>query len=183
MLDAFNGQLPHARLLVTVADQVVERLFGCFRLVAITVVLPASLQAAPLPTASAGPQFYICAVVTGQAGFEEMECGTSIGAGILPEQLGELRQESSSKFQARLAVEHVPRLNLAETGSNTAAQKNQPDVTQAVECVKDHRSGLDIFLLLLGSLVGCWALYAGLVDELFRWLDDLLESLAEWLKK
>jgi hypothetical protein len=122
-------------------------------------------------------------MVTGQAGFEEMECGTSIGTGILPEQLGEFRQESSSKFQASLAVEHVPRLDLAEAGSNTAAQKNQPNIAQAVECVKDHRSGLDIFLLLVGSLVGCWALYSGLVDELSRRLDDLLDSLTDWLTK
>lgn len=183
MLDSFNGQFTRARFLVSVTDQVIEQLLRALRPIAIAVVLPATLQAAPLPTASAGQQFYICTVVTGQAALQEMECGPPVRVDILPEQLGELRQESSTKFQARLAVEQVPCLDMAKKSGEAPAQDHKQDVAQAGKNFNDHKNTLDIFWLLLGAFIGLFALHTGLVDELFEKLYDLLDSLAEWFKK
>lgn len=183
MLDAFNGQLTRARFLVGVTDQVIERLLGTLRPIAIAVVLPAALQAAPLPTASAGQQFYICTVVTGQAGLQEMECGAPVRVDILPEQLGELGQESSTKFQARLAVEQVPRLDMAKKSGEAPAQDHKQDVAQAGKNFNNHKNALDVFWLVLGAFIGLFALHTGLVDEISDWFNDRLDSLLKRLKK
>lgn len=183
MLDVFDGKPAHVRLFIGVAGQVRERLIEGLGLVAIAVALPTALQAAPLPSASTGPQLYVCAVVTGEAALEELECGAFVGSDILSQQLGELRQEGSAKFHARLAVEHVPRLDMPENGGKAPAQDHEQHVAQARNGVNDHKNTLNVFWLLLGAFIGLFALHTGLVAELSRWFYERLDSLIEGLKK
>jgi len=183
MLDVFDGQPAHVRFFVDVAGKVCERLIERFGIVAIAVALPTALQASPSQPAGTGPQLYICTLVAGEAGLKELECGAFVSSDILSQQLGEFRQEGSAKFHARLAVEHVPRLDIPENGGKAPTQDHEQHIAQARKDFNDHKNTLDVFLLLLGAFIGLFALHTGLVDELSRWFYERLDSLIEWLKK
>ncbi|WP_343739606.1 hypothetical protein [Delftia tsuruhatensis] len=183
MLDVFDGQPAHVRFFVDVAGKVCKRLIERFGIFAIAVALPTPLQASPSQPAGTGPQLYICTLVAGEAGLKELECGAFVGSDMLSQQLGEFRQEGSAKFHARLAVEHVSRLDMSKNGGKASAQDHEQNVAQARNGFNDHKNTLDVFWLLLGAFIGLFALHTGLVDELSRWFYERLDSLIEWLKK